>query len=222
MLRMGVCSSSTLACLCGCLEHLATSVPSLQQLHHAVVVVSLPVCTLHPHQALELGTSGRFWCCSERAAVPSTRQKNPSLCSDFKALKGRPAKDSPGGGSGCCGSLLLPLEIGAVGCFCVFPVSKTWWELQGAGSELPGRDLGWEEKGSLLFPLGRVQPHRAASALPSALAQQFPRVVCSQEAPNAAPGAFLMHKPLSTTPTAAPGLSLPTGAHPSSSAGHYP
>lgn len=78
--------------------------------------------------------------------MASTRQKNPSLCSDIKALKGRPAKDSPGGVSGSCGQgwvlpsslFLLALEIGAGGYFCITPVSRTPWELQGAGSELPG------------------------------------------------------------------------------------
>ncbi|RLV63452.1 hypothetical protein DV515_00018257 [Chloebia gouldiae] len=154
--------------------------------------------------------------------MASTRHKNPSLCNDIKALKGRPAKDSPRGVPGSCGQgwalpsslFLLALEIGAGGCFWIIPASKTPWELLGDGSELPGRDLGWGVEGSL----GRAQLHRAASALPGTA---LPQDVCSQRAPEQPLWVFLMHKTPSTTAAAAPGLPLPPRAQPSSFAGHF-
>lgn len=115
---------------------------------------------------------------------------------------------------------LLPLEIGALGYFCVLPVSKTSRELQGTSSELLRRDLGWEEKGSLVFPSGELSPMEQPW-LCLQLRGCNPTGLCAPRKPQTQPlGVFVMHKPLSTTPAAAPGLSLPTRAHPSSFAGH--
>lgn len=121
--------------------------------------------------------------------MASTRQKNPSLCNDIKALKGRPAKDSPGGVPGSCGQgwalpsspFLLALEIGAGSYLCVTPVSRTPWELQGAASELlEGFGVG----------NGRIPWESSASgtglALPSVLALHS-RDCVSPESPKPAP-----------------------------------
>lgn len=107
----------------------------------------------------------------------------------------------------------LKLELVAIS------VSPLLAELLGSCRVLPlscWRGLGWEMEGSL----GRAQlQERAWLCLQSW--HCTPGIVCPQRAPSQPLWMFLMHKPLSTTAAAAPGLPLPPPAKPSSFAGHF-
>lgn len=79
---------------------------------------------------------------------------------------------------------LLLLEIWAACYFCIFPVCKTSWELQGdlLWALILG-DLGWEEKGCIVSPL-RAWFHTTALTLPSVLMLRFHRIMGYQKTPK--------------------------------------
>jgi len=82
---------------------------------------------------------------------------------------------------------LLLLEVGAACYFCICPVCKTSWELQGGLLwALVRGDLGWEQKGCIAFP-SRGRFHLTAVALPSVLMLQFHEIMGYRKAPKQNP-----------------------------------
>lgn len=82
---------------------------------------------------------------------------------------------------------LLPLEIGALGYFCVLPVSKTSRELQGAGSELLGRGI-WGGKGrDPSFSLWESSAPRSSLGFAFSLGAAIPQGSVLPESPKPSP-----------------------------------